>query len=212
VKKRRLSDRIAALYDRRSLQEYARWKVRMDRAYDAVLGALPEDAPLIDLGCGIGILPFFLREQGRTAPIVGIDFDRRKIEIARRAATHHAGVDFIAADAREPLPGGHDVVIVDLLHYFDSASQQRILANAARAVRPGGVVILRQGIRDGSWRYRLQAAVDALARVIRWMQAESLHYPTRDAIVGAFPGFESEIRPLWGRTPYNNYLFVFRRS
>lgn len=206
-----VANRVAALYDGRSLKEYARWKVRMDRAYDEVLGALRDDAPLIDLGCGIGLLPFFLREHGRTALMIGIDFDRRKIEIAQRAATRQRGIEFIAGDAREPLPEGHDIVIVDLLHYFDSASQQKILANAARAVRPGGVVVLRQGIRDGSWRYRFQAAVDAFARVVRWMQAENLNYPTREEIMAAFDGFESEIRPVWGRMPYNNYLFVFRR-
>jgi SAM-dependent methyltransferase len=205
-----VSDRIAGLYDRRSIREYARWKVRTDGAYEAVLAALRDDAPLIDLGCGIGLLPLFLRAHGRTAPIIGIDFDERKIEIARRAAKRHEGIQLVAGDARGPLPEGHDVVIIDILHYFDSASQLKILENVARAVRPGGVVVIRQGIRDGSWRYRLQAVVDACGRAIRWTKAESLNYPTRETITGAFEGFASEIRPLWGRTPFNNYLFVFR--
>lgn len=205
-----VSDRIAGLYDRRSIREYARWKVRTDSAYEAVLGALKDDAPLIDIGCGIGLLSIFLREHGRTAPILGIDFDERKIEIARRAATGYQAIELVVGDAREPLPEGHDVVIIDILHYFDTASQQKILTNVARAVRPGGVVVIRQGVRDGSWRYRFQAVVDALGRAIRWTKAESLNYPTRETIANAFEGFESEIRPLWGRTPFNNYLFVFR--
>ena len=34
---------------------------------------------------------------------------------------------------------------------------------------------------------------------------------TSGTIVEAFPGFEREVVPLWGRTPFNNYLFVFRK-
>ena len=213
MRERELSNRIAALFDRRALQGYARWKIRTDPAYAAALEALRgRDLPLIDLGCGIGLFAFYLRERGYTAPLIGVDFDQRKIDVARVAAKKYRGVDFIAGDARDPLPEGHNVVIVDVLHYFDAASQQQILANAARAVPPGGVVILRQPIRDASWRYRFTRFVDSLARTFRWMKAESLNYPTREEVIAPFDGFASDVRPLWGRTPYNTYFFVFTRE
>jgi SAM-dependent methyltransferase len=213
VTRNEIARRLAAIYDRRPLQEYARWKVRADPAYGATFEQLRgRNEPLVDLGCGVGLLAFFLRELGYEAPILGIDFDRRKIEVARRAARQFRAIEFIVGDARDPLPENHNVVMLDMLQYFDDAAQQRILANVARVIPPGGVVVIRQGIRDGSWRHRLTVIVDALARAIRWMKAESLNFPTREQIAAAFDGFESEIRPLWGRTPYNNYLFVFRRS
>jgi ubiquinone/menaquinone biosynthesis C-methylase UbiE len=143
--------------------------------------------------------------------MVGIDFDQRKVDVARKAAQHYEGIEFIAGDARDPLPRDHDVVILDILHYFDSASQQTILANAARAAGDDGVVVIRQGIRDGSWRHRLTALVDGLARLFRWMKAEQLNFPTREEIEEPFTNFVAEVRPLWGRMPYNSYLFVFRR-
>lgn len=205
-----VANRLASLFDRKSLQHYARWKVRSDPAYAAVAEAvLARDRPLLDLGCGIGLLPFYLREQGFTAPVVGIDFDQRKIDVARVAAQRYRGIDFIAADARDPLPHDHDLVILDVLHYFDSDSQQTILANAARA---GNVVVIRQGIRDDSWRHRFTFLVDAIGRAIRWMRAERLNYPTHDQVTRAFANdFDVDVRPLWGRTPYNNYFFVFTR-
>ncbi|HEY0160229.1 MAG TPA: class I SAM-dependent methyltransferase [Thermoanaerobaculia bacterium] len=209
-----VSNRLAALYERRPLQGYARWKVRTDPVYRAALEVLRgRSTPLLDLGCGIGLLPFFLREHGYTAPILGIDFDERKIDVARKAATRYRGVDFIAGDAREPLPEGHDVVLLDVLHYFDPASQQTILSNVARAVAAGGVVVIRQVIHDGSWRARFTAFVDGAARAFKWMKAERLELPTREQITAAFGAdFDAEVKPLWGRMlPYNNYLFVFRR-
>lgn len=202
--------RLSSLYDRRDLRSYVRWKVRADPAYAAVLGELRHsERPLIDLGCGIGLLPFYLREHGFRAPIIGIDFDERKIALARQAAAAYRAIDFVAADVREELPPDHDVVMLDVLHYLDEDSQRRMLANAASVA---GTVIIRQGIRDGSWRYRLTRAVDAFGRLVRWMRADALTYPARATITDAFGGFEQRITPLWGGTPYNNYLFVFRRA
>lgn len=208
-----VAKRLASLYDRPSLRSYVRWKVRGDPAYDAVLQKLRgQDQPLLDLGCGVGLLAFYLREHDVQAPIIGIDFDQRKVDVARRAATRYRNIDFIAGDARSALPEQHNVVLLDLLHYLDPESRTQLLANVARAAPPGGIVVIRQGIRDASWRYRMTSAVDALGRAIRWMKAEHLTYPTREEITDAFAGFDAEITPLWGRTPYNNYLFVFRRA
>ncbi|HEV7763670.1 MAG TPA: class I SAM-dependent methyltransferase [Thermoanaerobaculia bacterium] len=204
-----VAERLAALYDRRSLQGYVRWKVRTDPAYAAVRDSLRgRTTPLLDLGCGVGLLPLYLREHGHSAPITGIDFDQRKIDVARKAAQGYDAIEFLAGDARARLPTDRDLVILDILHYFDAKSRQTILENASHTK---GVVVIRQGIRDGSWRHRLTAFVDGLARVMRWMKAEKLEFPTRDEIVAHFADFDAEIRPLWGRMPYNSYLFVFRR-
>jgi 2-polyprenyl-3-methyl-5-hydroxy-6-metoxy-1,4-benzoquinol methylase len=209
VNDREIAERLASLYDSRALQGYAYWKVRGDLAYSAVRDALHgRTAPVVDVGCGVGLLPFYLREHGHSAPIAGIDFDRRKIDVAQKAAQRYDGIEFRVGDARESLPDDHDVVLLDILHYFDSASQQTILANAARA---GGVIVIRQGVRDRSWRYRLTVVVDGLARVFRWMKAERLNLPTRAEIEAPFADFDAVVRPLWGRMPYNSYLFVFTR-
>ena len=208
-----VAERIASLYERRPLQSYARWKVRMDPLYEMVVDILAEwNRPVVDVGCGVGILAFCLREHGHTGPIVGFDFDARKIAEARKAARRYRSLDFVTADAKSPLPEGHDVVLLDLLHYLEPQDQLVVLANAARAARSGGLVIIRQGIADGSWRHRASLIMDAFGRMIRWMKAGRLHFPSRATLLAAFDGFDAEIRPLWGRTPFNNYLFVFRAN
>lgn len=207
-----ISRRIASRYPSRFLREYAHWKVRSDPAYEGVLRRLSgAGRPLVDLGCGIGLLALYLREHGVGVPVVGIDFDAQKVEMARLASRGLAEVEFRVADARGALPGGHDFVVLDLLQYFGAADRRRILEEIARAVPPGGVVIIREGIRDGSWRYRITRMVDVTARRLRWMRVDRVDFPTREELVDAFPGFTVEVEPLWGRTPFNNYLFVFRR-
>ncbi|HEX7152695.1 MAG TPA: class I SAM-dependent methyltransferase [Thermoanaerobaculia bacterium] len=205
--------RVAARYDTIFLQKYTRSKVRHDPVYPAVRDVLRDvQTPLVDVGCGAGVFAFFLRESGFTPPITGIDFHAAKIAMAQRIAPAYEGLTFRTGDARrEELPAGHSVLILDVLQYVSADDRAGILEKAARAVPPGGVAILRQGIRDASWRSRVSYAGEVFSRINGWLKMERIDFPTREQIVAPFAGFAHDIRPLWGRTPFNNYLFVFRR-
>lgn len=198
---------VAALYPGRSLRSYVRWKVKTDPVYGAVFERLRGTSdPIVDVGCGAGVLAAYLRARGFEAPVTGVDHDARKIAIARGLGLRDATFDIGDAGAID-LSG--TIVMLDLLHYFDAAAQASLLRRAAAA---SNLVIIRDAVRDGSWRYRATYAQEAFARAIRWLKAERLNFPSRETIVDAFAGFDAEIVPLWGRTPFNNYLFVFRRS
>jgi trans-aconitate methyltransferase len=199
---------LAARYPTRFLRSYTRSKLRRDPVYGAVAEHVRgTNAPLLDIGCGVGILPAFLRQRGFTAPIRGIDHDERKIAVAR---TIVPDVTFEAVDARSVrVEGGGTVVMLDVLHYFSDADQERILERVAASAT---TVIIRDALRDANWRYRATYALEVFARTIRWIRSERLNFPTREAIERLFPGFDEEVVPMWGGLPTNNYLFVFRRS
>lgn len=103
--------------------------------------------------------------------------------------------------------------MLDLLHYFQPAVQRQLLDAAARVIPAGGMLIIRDAVRDDSWRYRATYLQESFSRIVRWLKAERLVFPTRDSIVSVMNehDFDSEVVPMWGRTPFNNYLFVFRR-
>ena len=203
-----LAGRIAARYPTRFLRIYVRSKIRADPVYAAVFERIGEGSePLLDIGCGIGILALYLRARGFRAPIRGVDNDHRKVAIARSVMPE--ATTFSVADARAAIDSAGTIVLLDLLHYFREEEQAHILASAARSAT---TVIIRDAIRDGSWRYRLTYLQEMFARVTRWLRAERLHFPTRDDVMRPFDDFDAEVAPLYGRTPFNNYLFVFRRS
>jgi SAM-dependent methyltransferase len=198
----------------RFLRHYARNKIVFDPIYEAVEQLLRSQGhPLFDLGCGVGLLPFYLRECGQTFPIAGLDHDQSKVAIARDVAQAYEAIEFRTGDAREPVPPGVNVTALDVLHYFTDDEQARIVESIAGAIPPGGVAIVRDCVRDGSLRYRLTVLQESFSRVIQWLKAERLHFATRDAIVAPFArrGFAVEIKPMWGLLPFNNYLFVFKR-
>jgi SAM-dependent methyltransferase len=203
--------RVAALYPSRSLRTYVRWKIASDPVYDAVYRRV--HGPIVDLGCGIGLLAAYLRHRGIGSPIAGVDHDARKIEVAQHL--HLRETTFMTADVGQALacpdrlkPVPQTTIMLDLLHYLDDGAQKALLRHAAQS----SLIIIRDGISDGSWRYRATYAQETFARAVRWLKADRLNFPRRETIIEAFPGFEREVVPLWGRTPFNNYLFVFRRA
>jgi 2-polyprenyl-3-methyl-5-hydroxy-6-metoxy-1,4-benzoquinol methylase len=197
------------------LRHYARNKMIFDPVYAAVEERLRgQTHPLFDLGCGVGLLPFYLRELGLTFPVAGIDHDEGKIAVARDIAVRNYGaLDFRTGDARAAIPAGRNVTAIDVLHYFKDEEQDAIVESIAAAIPPGGVAIVRDCVRDGSLRYRLTVIQESFSRLIRWLKAERLNFATRETIVGPFErrGFTVETKPMWGLLPYNNYLFVFKR-
>ena len=206
--------RIAARFSGRFVRGYVASKLRHDPVYRAALDALQTaQGPLFDIGCGVGLLGFYLREHGFTQPVMGIDHDAGKVAIAREIAAGYTGLEFSRGDVRDPFPAGSNIAALDVLHYFRAEEQDDVVRRIAAAVPPGGVAIIRDAVRDGSLRYRLTAAQETFSRAIRWLKAERLHFPTAEQIVEPFraAGFTTDRRPLWGRTPFNNYLFVFRR-
>jgi 2-polyprenyl-3-methyl-5-hydroxy-6-metoxy-1,4-benzoquinol methylase len=208
-------ERVAARFESRFLRGYVRGKVASDPVYEAVVTRLRvRELPLLDIGCGIGLLSFVLRETGYTASIVGIDHDAAKIDAARSRASSYEALTFELGDARAArVSFSGNVTLLDLLHYFRFDERQQILRAAIASTAPGGVVILRDCVRDDSWRYQLTRAQESFSRLVRWLKAERLEFPTREEIAAPFreAGFSEEIVPLWGRTPFNNYLFTFRR-
>ncbi|MGB6220160.1 class I SAM-dependent methyltransferase [Haloferula sp.] len=171
--------------------------------------------PLLDLGCGLGVLAFYLRERGITFPIHGLDYDQRKTdeanEVARKINDPHSS--FAAHDARTGIPSHHgNVTILDILQFFTPEEFDELLSTAAQHVAPGGKLVIRSGIRDDSARFKITVAGDLLAKATFWMKAAPIHYPTPDDFERILsPHGKLTIGPLWGPTPFNNHLIVMEK-
>ena len=196
---------------------YARAKLGSDPLYPGVADALRgTDAPLLDLGCGIGLLAHALRAGGIALPYRGVDNDAPKIAQAQRAATN-AGlpdVAFEVIDLAAGLPSHRgSVAILDVLQFVPPDAQDAILDAAVAMLVPGAKLVIRTGLDDGSWRARFTRRVDDFSRVLGWMNAGAKRYPDADALRKRFDaaGLESEFVPLYGRTPFNNWRVVASR-
>jgi SAM-dependent methyltransferase len=173
------------------------------------------DLPLLDIGCGIGLLACHLRSCGHRVPIRGIDYDARKIEMARRVMRGEPAATFAVCDARIALPDhSGNVAVLDILQYMPPGEQQAVLAAAASRVAPGGRLIMRSGLRADNWRFRLTHLADRLSRLATWMAEPPVAYPSRETFTVPLEaaGLSGRIEPLSGHLPFHNFLIVFHRA
>ena len=207
--------RISSLFARRWMRFYSRGKLRHDPAFPTAFERIGESSlPLLDIGCGVGLLAFYLRERGFAPEILGLDVDEGKIREGQIVAgRHYAGITLRAGDASALPEFSGNVAMLDVLHYLSVEAQRSALLEMARRVAPGGWCFVRTTPRDGSWRFRFTQIEECFAQAISWMTRPVAAFPTLAHIEACFPAgeFDAEVRPLWGNTPFNSWLLAFRR-
>jgi 2-polyprenyl-3-methyl-5-hydroxy-6-metoxy-1,4-benzoquinol methylase len=209
------SQRVGAHFRSRILGRYVAAKLRTDPMFPAAYELLCDSSePIVDVGCGVGLLPFYLRERNVRLPITGIDCDAAKIDRANAIAAHYDDLEFIAQDVRQPLSAAGTILLFDLLHYLRPPEQAQLLEQLAHCVAPGGMLLIRDCPRDANARYWITYIVERFGQIVSWNLAGRLYYPSRESIRAAFANtqFCLTIEPLWGRTPFNSYLFLLRKQ
>ena len=196
---------------------YIRSKLSTDPLYPGVLRALRGSTePVMDLGCGLGLLAHALRQDGQAMPYYGVDNDADKIGRAIAAAerTGLAPTRFEVVDLAHQLPRHEgSVAILDVLQYLRAPAQQQLLEKVIAMLTPGARLVIRTGLVDGSRRGLVSRIGDRAANLIGWMQSSPRCYPDADGLRAILEGagLQVTIEPLWGRTPFNNWLVVGQR-
>lgn len=108
---------------------------------------------IADLGCGTGTVLELLRRRSPRSRLVGVDCSP---EMIRRCRRRFPGALLLRKDITEPLfePGSIDtIVLCSILHEvfsykgYDYSAVRRTLNHCAGALRRGGRLILRDGVK-----------------------------------------------------------------
>ncbi|WP_460725335.1 class I SAM-dependent methyltransferase [Nocardia heshunensis] len=176
-------DAEAAEYDRTRGGEE-----RAGAAAAAVLGLLPGDArTVVDVACGTGIVSARLRGAGRV--VVGVDLSAGMLAYARPRLEGAV----VRADARRlPIADASvdAVVFMWLLHLVDEEVGERAMAEAARVLRPGGVVVATVGKN-----FAMYTVPSDLSGVLEPVQREHVTEKTDDPTVFTGSGMRFGLEP-----------------
>ena len=109
----------------------------------SALSCLLPPLDVVDFGCGTGVLSVELARWARS--VTAVDRSARALDEARERAAREkiSNIRFLEADLHElPLPSGKQdlVVISQSLHHV--SEYERVLAEAARILKPGGRVVV----------------------------------------------------------------------
>ena len=205
-------------FGNRSLYYYARVKLRTDPLYPGVIDALRGTrAPVLDLGCGIGLLAHALRTNGLMMPYRGVDIDAPKIAQAQRGAAR-AGLQeasFDVVDLAQGMPShAGSVTILDVLQFVPPIAQAAILDDAIARIADDGRLVIRTGLDDGTTRARTTRRIDVFSRWVKWMPSAPKAYPDAVQLRARFEqaGLRATFTPLYGNTPFNNWRIVASRD
>jgi SAM-dependent methyltransferase len=206
---------------------FARGKLAGDPAFAAILrhGLLEDSARILDLGCGRGLLASWLlaaqaaRLAGRwptgwppppaSVELLGVELDPQDVARARAALGERARI--VQGDIRHVDYGSVDaIVILDVLHYTDHASQEAVLERARAALGPRGLLLLRVGDAEGGVGFALSKLVDRLVVLARGHRLPRLTcrpaHEWRSLLTGL--GFLTEALPMSQGTPFANVLLI----
>jgi SAM-dependent methyltransferase len=196
-----------------SMRQYAWWKVRLDPVYRAVAAALEGKREIVDLGTGMGILPLVLVTKDPGAHVVGIDHDAGKIHAAR-CATEGLPIDLVVGDVRShTLDACEAVTLIDVLHYFDVDDQKTIVDRAFEALRPGGVLLVREG-ETGERGSRWTRMIERIAIASRWNRGKAPTWRSIDGLRLQLEGLGAkvDVTPVAGTLHPGNVLVRARKK
>ncbi len=196
---------------------YVHSKLRSDPLYPGVLQALRGSrAPLLDLGCGLGLLAHALRRDGQTMPYLGVDNDEAKIRrgnaALQRATLGDARLQPLDLATALPAHRG-SVALLDVLQYLPASAHLPLVRQMAAMLEGDARLVMRLALSDASGRGRVTRLGDRLGNLVGWMQSQPRGYPDIDAIRGTLhdAGLATQLAPLYGATPFNNWLLVAQR-
>ncbi len=137
------------------LEWYMRVKVRLEKNYQPLHDLLPHKGRLLDIGCGYGFMSHMLHFASPDREVTGIDYDDEKIAVANHCFSKTEGIRFEHADATlYPMDNYDAIVIADMLHYLQEPQQQMVIERAMNALRPDGILLIREGNCDLEERHK----------------------------------------------------------
>jgi uncharacterized protein len=137
------------LYKGPVLEWYLRVKIRLENDYQVFHELLPKQGRILDIGCGYGFMSYMMNFAAPGRDMIGYDYDDEKISVASHCFSRNTNIHFVKADVNQLQTGPADAIILsDLLHYLQPVQQETLIQKCMDALRPGGMLLIRDGDRD----------------------------------------------------------------
>lgn len=154
-----------------SLMRFYRTRILLD--LPTILQFLPEEGRLLDVGCGTGLLNYVIAKRRPRLQILGVDIDRRAIELAGRY-NRAANLEFAAVSLSE-VKGSFDCIsFVDVMHHTSEDEGRSLLEQAERLMTGNGQIIIKDIARKGGWFSYVHDRYITRSKVIRLTDLEEM--------------------------------------
>ena len=161
--------------------------------YGRLVEHVPHDGILMDIGCGFGLWLNYLRKRRPNLDLEGIDTDPGKVSVAKTCRDNRVR---IAEGEAAGLPSGaYDcITVLDVLYLVPRDGKHRMLSDCFGALRPGGLLLLKEVDTKPSWKYAVAKGEEVLAvKIAQITQGNALDFLSSADYVGLLEniGFQS---------------------
>jgi predicted exporter/SAM-dependent methyltransferase len=169
-----LNLRLNYLFKGPVLEWYLRVKMAMENNFDTYCTYLPIKGEILDLGCGYGYISYMLKLTSDERTITGVDYDKKKITIAKNGYLRNNMISFVAADVLNyPITPKDGFLFGDVLHYLPYQQQESLLKDCINNLRPGGVILIREGNADKKKQHKFTKVTEFFStKIIRFNKTQ----------------------------------------
>lgn len=155
---------LRAQYRHRGARDHLRLVQRWyGTPFTEVEPLVPRTGVIVDVGCGFGLFAAILALASPGRSVVGIDLDAQKITRGKHIFAGVPNMHLHGGTAEDTLPLCDAVVFYDVLHHLRDTTVERTLAAAHAALRPGGVVIVKENDTDPRWKRAVAEVQETVA-------------------------------------------------
>ena len=194
------------------LEWYLRVKIRLEKSYRQIHQLLPKEGRILDIGCGYGFMSYMMQFCAAARQVTGYDYDEDKIKVASHCFSRNAMIQFKHADVNElEIEPADAIILSDLLHYLHPDQQESIIKKCIQALRPDGILLIRDGDRDLENKHkktRLSEFFSTRLFAFNKTKGQPLHFMSGKSIHDLARRHHMDCRALDQSAVTSNLLFV----
>lgn len=186
---------------------FLRWTIS---PFERISKILNKTGLYYELGCAEGVLSNCLAVDSEKRVVVGLDCDKKKIQLASKTLKERKNIKFAYIDVFEFNYGKADgFIFSDFLHHLSYDKQMELLRICSACLNDNGVLIIKEIDKSDCWfRYLPSALSDRLL-----YPKDKIYFRSKNEWKEVLEqlGYKVEAISVFWHIPLSNTLFIARK-